>query len=176
MSDLDPADEPWADELGEQLSRLQRVRERTKAQISAMAHDQLDVAVYTALWRLAADGPMRASALAEALYSDPSSVSRQVAQLVEKGLVRREADPVDGRASILVVTDAGNEVAETMRRRRNENLGRVIADWTEDDRARFVALLDRFVDGYERRRPDMLAALRARLDPQNAAGDRGGSA
>lgn len=175
MSDLDPADEPWADELGEQLSRLQRVRERTKAQISAMAHDQLDVAVYTALWRLAADGPMRASALAEALYSDPSSVSRQVAQLVEKGLVRREADPVDGRASILVVTDSGHDAAETMRRRRNENLGRVIADWSENDRARFVALLDRFVDGYERRRPDMLAALRGRLDPKNAASDRGDS-
>ena len=103
------------------------------------------------------------------------SVSRQVAQLVEKGFVRREADPVDGRASILVVTDAGNEVASTLRRRRNENMGRVIADWTESDRARFVALLDRFVNGYERCRPDMLAGLQARLDPPNAAGDQGGS-
>lgn len=166
MSEESPslADQPWADELGEQLSRLQRVRERTKAQISAMARDQLDVAVYTALWRLLADGPMRASALAESLYSDPSSVSRQVAQLVEKGYVRREADPVDGRASILVVTDTGHEVADTMRRRRNENLGRVIAEWPESDRATFVGLLDRFVEGYERCRPDMLAALRANLD------------
>ena len=173
MPDPDPAEEPFADALGEQLSRLQRVRERTKAQISAMAHDQLDVAVYTALWRLVAEGPMRASALAESLYSDPSSVSRQVAQLVEKRFVRREADPVDGRASILVVTEAGHEAASTLRRRRNENLGRVIADWPETDRATLVALLGRFVDDYEGHRPGMLAALRANLDAPHDAGEQG---
>ena len=41
------------------------------------------------------------------LCADPSTVSRQVASLVKAGLVERQADPDDGRASILVPTELG---------------------------------------------------------------------
>ncbi|MBJ8345997.1 MarR family winged helix-turn-helix transcriptional regulator [Antrihabitans sp. YC2-6] len=148
----------YADEIGRELIRLQRVRDRTTSQI-ALAKGGVDPAIFTCLFRLMTDGPMRSGALAEAVYSDPSTVSRQVAQLVERGLVSRQADPVDGRAIVLVVTDAGRALAEQMRRRRNENLSRVIADWPVEDRSEFVRLLGRFVDDYERRRPEMIAAL-----------------
>jgi len=45
---------------------------------------------------LVALGPTRSSALAAAIHSDPSTVSRQVAALVGRGLLERRADQLDG--------------------------------------------------------------------------------
>jgi len=61
------------------------------------------------------DGPQRPGALAELSHADPSTISRQVAELVRRELVRREPDPSDGRASLLAITDAGREVCARVR-------------------------------------------------------------
>ena len=77
-------------------------------------------------------GPLRQGALAELLHADPSTVSRHVALLVERGLVRRVADESDGRASRLVVTDAGRAALEQLGREREAFLAHVTADWADD--------------------------------------------
>lgn len=143
--------EPLADRIGNHLVRLQRVRDRTVAH--AKATDGIDPAAYACLFRLIHDGPMRSSALAEAMYADPSTVSRQVTQLVERGHVERRPDPTDGRASVLAVTDDGREAALRIRTLRNEKLCQVVGDWPLDDLRDFTRLLDRFVEDYERMRP-----------------------
>ena len=51
------------------------------------------------------EGPHRSNALAEAVHSDPSTVSRQIAALVKVGYVERRPDPADGRACLLAATD-----------------------------------------------------------------------
>src|SRR5690349_15174592 len=56
------------------------------------------------LVKLVHTGPLRASALADLVGADPSTVSRQVASLVKAGFVERQADPNDGRACLLVPT------------------------------------------------------------------------
>ena len=94
-----------ADEIGSQLVRLVRLLERVQAQYQAEHPDAVDRATYLLLVHLAKDGARRAGALAEAVHSDPSTVSRQVAHLVQLGLVERVADPADGRATLLVATD-----------------------------------------------------------------------
>ncbi|MGW0040685.1 MarR family winged helix-turn-helix transcriptional regulator [Rhodococcus sp. NPDC003348] len=142
---------PLADRIGNDLVRLQRVRDRTIAH--AKATDGIDPAVFACLFRLIHDGPMRSSALAEAMYTDPSTVSRQVTQLVDRGHVERQPDPTDGRASVLAVTDSGRDAAARIRALRNERLGRLLADWPVDDLREFTRLLDRFVEDYERLRP-----------------------
>ncbi|PXX63332.1 MarR family transcriptional regulator [Nocardia tenerifensis] len=157
-------DEQTVDTIAMQLTRLQRIRDRTAAQIGTWTKDGLDPAAYGALLRLCCDGPMRSGTLAEALHSDASTVSRQVAQLVGKQLVERQADPADGRATVLVVTERGRTVAEDVRKRRNENLTRVMADWTPQSRAHFAELLRQFVDDFERTRPEMIAAMRRNWD------------
>src|ERR671920_1752671 len=63
-------------------------------------------------------GPLRQGALAELVHADPSTVSRHVTSLVERGLVTRVADETDGRASRLVVTDAGRAQLDDLRRQR----------------------------------------------------------
>ncbi|MGV9822889.1 MarR family winged helix-turn-helix transcriptional regulator [Nocardia xishanensis] len=145
------------DTIAVQLTRLQRIRDRTALQIRTK--DGVDPAVFAVLFRLLCDGPMRSGALAEAVYSDASTVSRQVAQLVERELVRRTADPADGRATVLEVTERGREVAEQIRRRRHDNLTRVMAEWTPENRTLFATLLCQFVDDFERARPAMVASL-----------------
>ncbi|WP_433758341.1 MarR family winged helix-turn-helix transcriptional regulator [Nocardia sp. CA-135398] len=151
-------DERSVDAIAMQLTRLQRIRERTAAQMRSK--DGVDPAAFAILFRLLCDGPMRSGALADAVHSDASTVSRHIAHLVDRRLVERQADRNDGRATVLAVTERGREVAERIRRRRHENLTRVMAAWTSQDRAAFAELLRQFVDDYERAKPAMIAAIR----------------
>src|ERR671932_1660462 len=67
------------------------------------------------LFPLSRLGPLRHSELAELVHADPSTVSRHVSSLIERGLVQRVADETDGRASRLVVTDAGSAALRQVR-------------------------------------------------------------
>ncbi len=101
-------------------------------------------------------GPSRSSALAAAVHSDPSTVSRQIAGLVRAGLVERRADPEDGRASVLVPTEAGLTVLEEQRKRVGLALARVVRQWEPADLDRFLDLLDKFVADHERNLPAVI--------------------
>jgi len=83
---------------------------RAKAQFVAATEHDVAWSAHVVLARLATEGPLRAGELAELIQSDPSTVSRQVASIVKAGLVKREADPDDGRASLLVLTEEGRRV------------------------------------------------------------------
>jgi DNA-binding MarR family transcriptional regulator len=101
-------------------------------------------------------GPSRSSALAAAVHSDPSTVSRQIAALVRDGLVERRADPDDGRASVLVPTEAGLKLLEEQRRRIGLALARVIRQWAPEDVDTFLKLLERFTIDHEANLPAMI--------------------
>jgi DNA-binding MarR family transcriptional regulator len=138
-----------AEEIGGQLVRLVRLIERVQAQYQAEHADAVDRATYLLLVHLAKDGAQRAGALAEAVHSDPSTVSRQVAHLVQLGLVERVADPADGRATLLVATDEGRRVFDENRQLRNRRIAGLIADWPDEERQTFARLLTRFTDSFE---------------------------
>lgn len=138
-----------ADLVGTQLVRLVRLLERKQAQYHADHPDAVERATYILLVHLVKDGPQRAGTLAESVYSDPSTISRQVAQLVRLGLVERTADPEDGRATLLAATDEGRRVFEENRRNRNERIAGLMDDWEPADRARFADLLVRFTTDFE---------------------------
>lgn len=84
--------------------------------------------------------------LAERNALDPSTVSRAVATLVQHGLVRRTADPADGRASILRLTERGEVTLRDTHDRYDAVLGAAVAGWSAADLATFGALLRRFAD------------------------------
>jgi DNA-binding MarR family transcriptional regulator len=140
--------------LSEQLPRFMRLVHALKAQFATQARDHAALVLLFPLVRL---GPLRQSALADLVHADPSTVSRHVASLVEQGLVRRIADETDGRASRLVVTEAGHLALETLRREREAHLERVTAGWSEADLAAFTTLFGRLLD-------DLAAALPASGD------------
>jgi DNA-binding MarR family transcriptional regulator len=75
---------------------------------------------------------------------DPSTVSRAVGALVREGLVRRTADPSDGRASTLALTPHGHEVLSDVSGWYDEQLAAALRDWSPEDMATLSALLRRF--------------------------------
>ena len=138
-----------ADDVSAQLIRLVRLMDRRQAQYQAEHPDAVERATYYLLVHLVKGGPQRASALAESVHSDPSTISRQVAHLVRLGLVERTADPEDGRATLLTATDEGRRVFEENRRMRIERFAEMLSDWSVADRRTFAELLGRFTTAFE---------------------------
>lgn len=157
-----------AEQLAGQLFRLLRTVERTKAQVAAARGDGVERACFGLLAELVTRGPMRTTALAEAVLADPSTVSRQVGQLVELGYVQRQADPDDGRASRLAATAAGRAYLAEHRARRNEWLATVLAGWSSEDAAQLVRLMDQLNDDFEEHRPALLSTVHARAQGESA--------
>ena len=77
-----------ADGVGSALIRLVRLIERKRDRYQAENPDAVERAAYHLLAHLVQGGPRRASALAEAVHSDPSTVSRQVGRPGAAGLRR----------------------------------------------------------------------------------------
>lgn len=138
-----------ADELATQLVRLIRLLDRTQAAHLARTPNAVDRPAYLLLVCLVKGGPQRVGGLAEAVHSDPSTVSRQIGQLVRLGLVERTADPRDGRATLLAATAEGRRVFEENRRNRNERVAEMIGDWVPEDRRTLITLLGRFTSAME---------------------------
>lgn len=136
------------DELFDALQNYSRIREHAIRTSITRHTGDLEKAAYRSLFRLEA-GPMRSSELAEAINANPSTVSRYVAQLVDRGYVRRIADPLDGRATQLTMTEAGHARVEEMRAARREIFGRVMPDWSNEELATLTRLFGRFIAAAE---------------------------
>jgi DNA-binding MarR family transcriptional regulator len=142
--------------LSEQMPRFMRLLHGLKAQHTAEGgRDRAALVLLFPLHRL---GPLRQGALAELVHADPSTVSRHVALLVERGLVHRVADESDGRASRLVLTDAGRAQLDQLRAERVAYLRTVTDDWSDAELQTFTTLFDRFLD-------DLAASLPGSPDP-----------
>lgn len=111
-------------------------------------HPKVDPIGYPLLFNLL-DEPRRLSEIAERVHLDISTVSRQVSTLVAQGLVAKVADPSDGRAQMLTLTDEGRQMLIAIRARRNGWLAEVVTDWSDADLATFDSLLTRFADDVE---------------------------
>ena len=135
--------------VADSVTDLLRTVRRSKARLLAAAGDNIDSAAQMVLRTVAFEGPMRASALAAAVQSDLSTVSRQVAALVTHGLLERRADPVDGRASLLVVTEAGHAVIAEHEHARAAFFEQVLDGWTPEELRQFSSLLERFTAAYD---------------------------
>ena len=145
--------------LSDELARLSRLLHAVKsASVGGSGPEARERAAHVLLFQLTRMGPLRQGALAELVHADPSTVSRHVALLVERGLVRRVADEQDGRANVLVVTPAGEAVLDTLRQERESLLDRVTAGWAPGERASFTCQLHRFVQDLATHLPSPSAA------------------
>jgi DNA-binding MarR family transcriptional regulator len=132
--------------------------DRAKAQFVAATEQDVAWSAHVVLARLATEGLLRAGELAELIQSDPSTVSRQVASIVKAGLVKREADPDDGRASLLVLTDEGRRVYRQHLDVRSRHMARMLRDWSEQDCRQLTFLLGRLTVDFESYRSEMYGA------------------
>jgi DNA-binding MarR family transcriptional regulator len=137
-------------QVADNVLELMRSFNRVKARVLAAAERDVEWSAHLLLRNLQSEGPKRASELAECVHVDPSTVSRQVAALVRGGLLERQADPADGRASLLVLTDMAHAVLADHARLRLDSFADMLHDWSEDDLEHFAVLLARFTAAYDR--------------------------
>src|SRR5439155_9305670 len=117
------------------LTRVVRIASlpRLHDRLAAAAGVQLDRTSYPVLGRLGEEGPLRLTELASILRLDASTVSRQVHDLAERGMVARHRDPDDGRAGLLSVTEEGRATVERLRSVRRDLLDQIFTDWSHKD-------------------------------------------
>jgi DNA-binding MarR family transcriptional regulator len=105
------------------LVRIQRVdMSVTLTQLSAMG-------------TLRKSGPMSAGELASYERVQPPSMTKVLANLEERGLVRREVHPTDRRQAVIEITPAGETLLDEERRSRDAWLTRRLATLSADERA-----------------------------------------
>lgn len=147
--------------LNQEILQLTRATHAMRHHVATHTAGGVQWSTYTVLFHLVSGGPRRASALAECVYVDPSTISRQVDQLVKLGLVERRADPADGRATLLAATPTGVEMHRRLRASRDRMLADLLQDWPAEDVARLTELLGRFNEDMAAAMPQLLASLTA---------------
>lgn len=105
-----------------------------------------DPAAVGVLHELSRTGPVRISALANSLALDISTMSRHVRALEADELIERRRDPADGRATLLDLTDAGQEFLTDAIAERSAVLRAATASWSDDDIAALHTYLTRLAN------------------------------
>jgi DNA-binding MarR family transcriptional regulator len=129
--------------LEREVALLLRRSRAISARLAGQLHPDLDGAAYGLLALLEDTGPLRASDLVFRLGLDKSTVSRQIASLVDLGLVDRAADPADGRAQVLTPTAEGSARLAEIRRVRRARWEIDLSGWPPEDVSALGELLGR---------------------------------
>ncbi|CAL9440174.1 hypothetical protein SUDANB6_02222 [Streptomyces sp. enrichment culture] len=147
------------DTLQHEVAVFARRAEQTRLGGVGQVRNSMDRAAYLLLSRLDKEGPMGVKALAASMGIDSSTVTRQVAPLVDGGLVKRTSHPEDGRAVVLRLSPRGAARLEEVRDSRRRLMAELTRDWTPKEREAFCTLLTRFN-----------GALSARMSAQGTPG------
>ncbi|CAN5356639.1 MarR family transcriptional regulator [soil metagenome] len=127
-------------EVGVMIRRLRRVI----GVRAVMVHPDLQPASYLLLSSVAQSGPVRASALVELFDTDKGAISRQVGHLLELGLLQKEPDPVDARASLISVTDEAAGRLADVTEHRHKLIDEGLSDWSDEQLESFTEELGRY--------------------------------
>ena len=139
---------PAPDDTAEQIAALldgivRRQRRASKEGLGgAVTHGQFRV-----LRTLdSADRALRLSELANQLGIVPRSATSVVDDLEAAGLVARQPDPNDRRATLVVLTPAGDKVLTTIRRNRRDAMVALVERLAPNEQADLLSLLTRLSD------------------------------
>src|SRR5580700_2684657 len=116
------------------LARRLRAERLAKGLEPGLSDTQL-----AALAALERHGAMTPGELAEHEKVQPPSMTRVIAVLEERGLVRRAAHPTDRRQVILAVTQQGRDLVQLVRLRREAWLAQRMQELTPEERATLLA-------------------------------------
>lgn len=139
-----PAVDTLLDALQHEVAVFARRAEQTRLGGLGPARNSMDRAAYLLLSKLDQAGPTGVKALAAGMGIDSSTVTRQVAPLVDAGLVKRAADPDDGRAVVLQLSPRGSTRLAEVRSSRCKLMTLLTDGWSEQERVVFRDLLTRF--------------------------------
>ena len=127
------------------LARLQaQVAPRLEAVFARFGLHSADFAVLATLVRLAGDGVSQRR-LGSELGLSAGTVSLRIERLVRRGLADRQADPDDGRGTLISLTDSGRELFEACAPEHLANAEALLAGLTESERHDLGRLLGKLL-------------------------------
>lgn len=132
----------WRDYLAIQ-GRLHLEIQRDLKATSSLTEPEFEVLVYLS----EADGPLRMTALADALQWERSRLSHQVTRMAKRGLVQRTSCPTDGRGSFVSVTGEGMREIEKAAPDHVATVRRAFLDRLSEQDKRELARLLALVEG-----------------------------
>lgn len=141
--------ETSVEDLEHQLSLLWRRARANSQRIARQVHPDTDASAYGLLVLLQRCGSMRLTDLAAEIGVGKPSVSRQVVMLERLGLVRRDADPDDGRAQAISLTEEGTRRLATAQQARKVHFRHVLAHWEQSEITELAHLLDKLNQSYQ---------------------------
>ena len=107
--------------------------------------------LHAALGSVEAHGPITAGQLAAHEHVQKPTMTRTIAALVERGLIERLPDPIDGRVTWLQVTPAGSALLQAARKRTDAYLAQQLKRLRPEDRDVLQRAVDLLEDLAERR-------------------------
>ncbi|WP_081709845.1 MarR family winged helix-turn-helix transcriptional regulator [Arthrobacter sp. 35W] len=137
------------DAVEEQLGVMWRRGRAINQNLARKVHPELEPAAYGLLMVLVRNGAMRLTDLAACIGVGKPSVSRQIAFLEQIGLVRKEADPSDGRAQSILLTEQGQARLRSVHQARKTALHARLADWSTAELEQFASLIAKLNQDYE---------------------------
>ena len=129
--------------LQESSSLLKREFERT-----ARPHN-LTLTQWRVLGELARSGAKKQVELGGLINASPMTVSDVAERLDAAGFIRRETDPEDSRAKLLLLTDKGNQMVEVMRELAAEVFAKAMAGIPPQDIDTLTHALTRITENLE---------------------------
>jgi DNA-binding MarR family transcriptional regulator len=104
------------------------------------APGELSLPESAALRKLARGGPATVTALAKAEQISAQSMGATLSTLEARGMVRRQADPADGRRAVMTATVAGLSALSDKRNARIAQLARALAaGFTPEEMSQLMA-------------------------------------
>jgi DNA-binding MarR family transcriptional regulator len=127
---------PGIDAARLRVAVLRLSRRLRKHDLAGLTPSQLSTLAY-----VGASGPVRLGDLAAAERIAPSTLTRLVNVLEERGYLKRQTAPDDARAALVTVTDNGREALERIRAEGTSTLAEILRKLTPDQLAALEAAL-----------------------------------
>ncbi|MFM2279330.1 MAG: hypothetical protein RLZZ444_1561 [Pseudomonadota bacterium] len=141
---------PDIDRIGTAMARMRLMIGRRYIGRVAIARldagmELSDLDVLSLVNRLGRDREITIGTVAENMRVDHSRASRVVADLVKRGMLKREVSQEDARRTIVALTAEGRTYVDRVHDIKQDVLSTALADWPAEDIAEFARLYNRFM-------------------------------
>ncbi|WP_300343934.1 MarR family transcriptional regulator [Nesterenkonia sp.] len=136
------------EELQHEFYRLFVRRRHNAIQLAQTIDPEIEPAAYSVLFTLQREGPQRMTTISKHLGIGKPTLSRQLSTLAERGFITKKADPGDGRALVISLTEEGLQRLEAAQKDRSERYLHMLEPWTEEEIVTLSGLLHKLNQTY----------------------------
>lgn len=135
-------------ELQHEFYRLFVRRRHNAIQMAQTIDPEIEPAAYSVLFTLQREGPQRMTAISKHLGIGKPTLSRQLSTLAHRGFITKQADPADGRALVISLTEEGRTRLESAQKDRSERYLHMLQPWSEEEIVSLSGLLHKLNQTY----------------------------